>query len=80
LLGKESFYRLSKQNPQLLKPDVLVLDEAHTMLSNKVNEIYKALSLIQTSRKILLTGMYQAVSKTRFLRFVLFRTLLNFLL
>jgi SNF2 family DNA or RNA helicase len=39
-----------------LQPDVLVLDEAHTMLKNAKTEIFKALEAVQTKRKILLTG------------------------
>jgi Holliday junction resolvasome RuvABC ATP-dependent DNA helicase subunit len=38
-----------------LQPDVLVLDEAHTMLRNPSTTMYKALANIQTPRKI---GMY----------------------
>ena len=41
----------------LLKtPDVVCLDEAHTMLKNSSTGIYKKLLLVDTSRKIALTG------------------------
>ena len=38
------------------QPDVLVLDEAHTMLKCSQNKASKELRKIQTKRKILLTG------------------------
>lgn len=39
-----------------VQPDVLVLDEAHTMLKHSGNKRFKTLLNIQTKRKILLTG------------------------
>ena len=36
----------------VLQPDVLVLDEAHTMVRNTKTNIYKALSSILTPRRI----------------------------
>lgn len=58
LLSKDSFPRYSKAHPslQIPGPDILVLDEAHLMLANRNNVIYKALSNIQTKRRLLLTG------------------------
>ena len=38
------------------KPDILVLDEAHTMLKNSSNKIFTMLNKIQTKRRIMLTG------------------------
>ena len=35
-----------------LQPDVLILDEAHTMLKNPKNKVYKALLAVTTPRKI----------------------------
>lgn len=37
-------------------PDVIVLDEAHTMLKNKSNEVFKALNGVRTRRRVCLTG------------------------
>ncbi len=37
-------------------PDVLVVDEAHTMLKHSATKIYKSLKGIKTRRRILLTG------------------------
>jgi SNF2 family DNA or RNA helicase len=37
-------------------PDVIVLDEAHTMLKNRDNLVFKALMGVQTLRRICLTG------------------------
>lgn len=37
-------------------PDVIVLDEAHAMLKNKKNAVFKALNGVKTRRRICLTG------------------------
>ena len=39
-----------------VQPDILVLDEAHTMLKSKSTQIFKKLAAVKTERKILLTG------------------------
>lgn len=39
-----------------IQPDVLVLDEAHTMLKNSDTQISKTLNCISTKRRIMLTG------------------------
>ena len=49
LISDRIFVALSKQD---LQPDVLVLDEAHTMVRNSTTKIYKALSNISTPRRI----------------------------
>ena len=51
LLGNKTFPKLNA-----LKPDILVLDEAHTMVSSKETQCFRALSAVQSKRKILLTG------------------------
>lgn len=58
LVSKDAFQKYTKDHPMLLSPgpDILVLDEAHLMLSNKSNVIYKALEGIKTKRRLLLTG------------------------
>ena len=38
------------------QPDILVLDEAHTMLKNPKTQTFQKLQMIKTKRKILLTG------------------------
>jgi len=52
-LVKFDFYRKALHDPG---PDVVVVDEAHTMLTNTDNMIFKALSGVRTSRRIALTG------------------------
>jgi SNF2 family DNA or RNA helicase len=37
-------------------PDVIILDEAHAMLKNKSNAVFKALNGVKTRRRICLTG------------------------
>jgi SNF2 family DNA or RNA helicase len=38
------------------QPDILIVDEAHTMLKSSNNQVYKSLERIRTKRRILLTG------------------------
>ena len=40
----------------LVNPDVIVLDEAHTMLKNSGTSIFKALNSTQTKLRLCLTG------------------------
>jgi hypothetical protein len=49
LMSDRIFGGLASKN---LQPDVLVMDEAHTMLRNPSTTTYKALANIQTPRKI----------------------------
>jgi ERCC4-related helicase len=58
LLSDSLFTRLMGQDEykDRLQCDILVLDEAHTTLSNKTNASYKALSSVRTPRRIALTG------------------------
>jgi hypothetical protein len=58
LLSDSLFTRLMGQDEykDRLQCDILVLDEAHTTLSNKSNASYKALSNVKTPRRIALTG------------------------
>lgn len=55
----EQLFLRKGQYDMILKeaqPEVLVLDEAHTMLKNSNTKISKTLRQIKTKRKILLTG------------------------
>lgn len=56
LVSKELFGRTIEKWPALQQPDAIFIDEAHLALSSKSNQIYKALSKIETKRRILLTG------------------------
>jgi len=53
IVGEAMFLKVQKQ---IAQPDILVLDEAHTMLKSTKNEIFKKLQFIQTKRKIFLSG------------------------
>ena len=63
LLGDQMFLRLCKKKEKidekardyLQKPDILVVDEAHTMVKS-TGDTAKALAKVQTKRRILLTG------------------------
>jgi SNF2 family DNA or RNA helicase len=48
--------RLTSHAHFLQKTNVIILDEAHIMLKNKTNEVFKALTSVQTKRRICLTG------------------------
>ena len=65
LLMNEKLFLANNQSAFLLKdaqPEILVLDEAHTMLKNSTTQISKLLGQIATKRKILLTGTPLQVS------------------
>ena len=49
LISDRTFAGMTKHD---LQPDVLVLDEAHTMVRNSSTKIYKALNSISTPRRI----------------------------
>lgn len=60
LMSSEGFLRIGKdKDVSSIQCDVLVLDEAHTMLKNSKNKVFKALSAIETPRKI---GEYSELS------------------
>lgn len=46
----------NKEMLNLLQPDILVLDESHTMLKNSNTKLYTRLHEIKTRRRLLLTG------------------------
>ena len=50
------FLRFCKYIVQHAQPQVIVLDEAHTMLKHSANRTAKELSKIETKRRLLLTG------------------------
>jgi len=54
-ISDEDYAMLSKAvvNPG---PDIVVLDEAHTMLKNNTTSVFKALNKIQTKLRLSLTG------------------------
>ena len=60
LLSDKTLVQICKNNPsveeRLLKADLLVIDEAHTMLCNPRNVTYKTLQKFETRRRIGLTG------------------------
>jgi len=58
IVGEMLFCSICKDNNmlELLQPDVLVLDEAHTMLKHSKNQVFKTLHKLRTRRRILLTG------------------------
>lgn len=61
LMSEQVFHRLVQDDSvkQVLQPDILVLDEAHTMLKNSNNKVFKALTGVATKRRILLTGKWK---------------------
>jgi transcriptional regulator ATRX len=56
LMGDVTFLKESDYIIRKAQPDVLVLDEAHTMLKCAKTQIFKKLEQIKTKRRILLTG------------------------
>lgn len=59
LVSSKTFANLVSGNGQeteLIRADVLVVDEAHSMIKNSSTQIFKALSSIETKRRILLSG------------------------
>ena len=75
VVSKDTFATCVKKHPTLQSPgpSIVVLDEAHLMLSNKKSVIYKALSGIQTKRRVLLTGspfQNNALEYYRMIRFI----------
>jgi len=55
IMTQERFRNYQLGGTFLFKPDILAVDEAHT-LRNRENLFYKAVSQIETNRKLLLTG------------------------
>jgi DNA repair and recombination RAD54-like protein len=77
LLGEQLFQRLTREpdsevKDELLKTDILVLDEAHTMLKNSANKVFQALAGVETKRRILLTGTPLTNNVTEYFRMVQF--------
>lgn len=75
VVSKDTFATCVKKHPVLQSPgpSIVVLDEAHLMLANKKSNIYKALSGIQTKRRLLLTGspfQNNALEYYRMIRFI----------
>jgi transcriptional regulator ATRX len=56
VMSDSLFLKLARTILNVAQPDVLVVDEAHTMLANSSNKISQQLCEIQTKRRILLTG------------------------
>lgn len=56
VMSDSLFLKLAKTILDVAQPDVLVVDEAHTMLAKASNKVFQHLSHIQTKRRILLTG------------------------
>jgi transcriptional regulator ATRX len=77
LLGEQLFLSMQgrgtkEADKRLLETDVLVLDEAHTMLKNSNNKVFKALSDVKTMRRILLTGTPLQNNVTEYFRMIQF--------
>lgn len=77
LLGEQLFLSMQGRgtrgaDKRLLETDVLVLDEAHTMLKNSNNKVFKALSSVKTMRRILLTGTPLQNNVTEYFRMIQF--------
>jgi transcriptional regulator ATRX len=56
IMGEAMFQNECTNIVDRAQPDILVLDEAHTMLKSAGNKIFQKLQQIKTKRKILLTG------------------------
>ena len=66
LVSDKTFASIFLKNKDLQRPfnpDVLILDEAHTMLKKSTNQVYQALSAVTTRRKI---GKCRFVSRLLF--------------
>lgn len=50
------FLQVSSELVSTAQPDILVVDEAHTMLKNSEKKVFANLKDIRTKRRILLTG------------------------
>ena len=68
VLSDSMFIREGKKIIREEQPDVLVLDEAHTMLKQSGNKGFKCLLDIRTKRRILLTGTPLQNNVTEFYR------------
>jgi len=66
IVGETLFQKSGFDIVKRSQPDILVLDEAHTMLKNTSTKLYKTLECISTSRKILLTGSPMQNNVTEF--------------
>lgn len=75
LILTDALFRQKELNQIILKgkqPDVLVIDEAHTMLKHSKNQISKGLREIQTKRRILLTGTPMQNNTTEYFQLIEF--------
>ena len=70
VLSDSTFLRAVDDIIEAGQPDVLVLDEAHTMLKQSGNKGFKRLLDIQTKRRILLTGTPLQNNVTEYYRMV----------
>jgi hypothetical protein len=70
--GERSKKGDKKVEDDLFKTDILVLDEAHTMLKNSGNKVFQALAGVETRRRILLTGTPLTNNVTEYFRMVHF--------
>jgi SNF2 family DNA or RNA helicase len=70
LLSDSVFLRVADEITRTGHPDVFVLDEAHTMLTQSSNKGFRKLLNIQTKRKILLTGTPFQNNVTEYYRMV----------
>jgi SNF2 family DNA or RNA helicase len=59
-LSSDGLYRnlmkIQEVAKELENPDVIILDESHTMLKNKDNQLFKQLANVKTPRRLCLTG------------------------
>jgi transcriptional regulator ATRX len=72
VMGDALFLNMADVIVDAAQPDVLVLDEAHTMLKSSANKGFKKLQEIQTKRRILLTGTPLQNNVTEYYRMVEF--------
>lgn len=72
VMGDALFLKLSKEIVEGAQPDILVLDEAHTMLKRSANKGFKRLQEIKTNRRLLLTGTPLQNNVTEYYRMVEF--------
>lgn len=56
IVGEALFQKMCDDIVEMSQPDILVLDEAHTMLKSTATLLFKKLQRIRTKRKVLLTG------------------------
>ncbi|CAB9501707.1 ISWI chromatin-remodeling complex ATPase ISW2 [Seminavis robusta] len=72
VMSDSLFLKLADTLLKIAQPDVLALDEAHTMLKRSGNKGYKKLHDIRTKRRILLTGTPMQNNVTEYFHMVEF--------